>query len=259
MTGKTIGFIGGGRVTRIILEGFRRKSKLPEEIIVSDTNIEVLNRLKERFPEIRVFPNDNTQPASMNIVFVALHPPVVSGVLKEIKSYLKPDAILISLAPMISITSLSELLGGFQRIVRMIPNAPSIVSAGYNPVAFSKAFTENEKDELINILNVLGQCPEIAEDKLEAYAILTAMGPTYLWFQLYELQKIGKSFGLAHEEAADGISKMVQGTAKSLFESGLSPSDVMDLVPVRPLGDEEENIRNVYRTKLEGLYKKLKG
>ncbi|MDO9527638.1 MAG: NAD(P)-binding domain-containing protein [Syntrophales bacterium] len=259
MTGNTIGFIGGGRVTRIILEGFKRKGKLPEEIIVSDTNIEILNGLKERFPQIRIFPNDNTQPALMDIVFVALHPPVVSGVLGEIKTCLKADATIISLVPMISITSLSELLGEFQRIVRMIPNAPSVVNAGYNPVAFSRAFTEKEKDQLINILSVLGECPEVAEEKLEAYAILTAMGPTYLWFQLCELQEIGKSFGLTSEEVADGISKMVQGTAKSLFESGLSSSEVMDLVPVKPLGDEEENITNIYRTKLEGLYKKLKG
>ncbi len=259
MTGNTIGFIGGGRVTRIILEGFRRKSKLPEGIIVSDTNIEVLNRLKERFPEIRIFPNDNTQPVSTNIVFIALHPPAVSGVLGEIKGCLKENSTIISLVPMISITKVSELLGGFQRIVRMIPNAPSVVNAGYNPVAFSKVFTEKEKDQLNNILSLLGECPEVAEEKLEAYAILTAMGPTYLWFQLYELQEIGKSFGLTSDEVAYGISKMVQGTAKSLFESGLSSSEVMDLVPVRPLGDEEENIRNIYRTKLEGLYKKLKG
>ncbi len=258
MTHNTIGFIGGGRVTRIILEGFKRKSKLPEQIIVSDTNIEVLNGLKEKFPGIRVSPNDNKKPASASIVFVALHPPAISGVLGEIKGCLKADATIISLAPKISITKVSELLGGFQRIVRIIPNAPSVVNAGYNPVAFSRVFTEKEKDQLNNILSVLGECPEVAEEKLEAYAILTAMGPTYLWFQLYELQEIGKSFGLTSDEVAYGISGMVQGTAKSLFESGLSSSEVMDLVPVRPLGDEEENIRNIYRTKLEGLYKKLK-
>ncbi len=259
MAGNIIGFIGGGRVTRIILEGFKREGKLPERIIVSDTNVEVLNRLKEKFPEIHISPNDNAQPASTDIVFVALHPPAVSGVLGEIKDCLKEDSTVISLAPKISINKVSELLGGFQRIVRMIPNAPSVVNAGYNPLVFSEAFTEKEKNELINMLSILGECPEVAEEKLEAYAVLTAMGPTYLWFQLYELREIGESFGLTSEEVADGISKMVQGTAKSLSDSELSSSEVMDLVPVKPLGDEEENIRNIYRTKLEGLYEKLKG
>jgi pyrroline-5-carboxylate reductase len=38
----------------------------------------------------------------------------------------------------------------------------------------------------------------------------------------------------------------------------LSPIEVMDLIPVKPLGEEETNIRNMYRTKLQGLYGKLK-
>jgi hypothetical protein len=33
----------------------------------------------------------------------------------------------------------------------------------------------------------------------------------------------------------------------------------MDLIPVKPIGEEETNIRNIYRTKLQGLYSKLKG
>lgn len=33
----------------------------------------------------------------------------------------------------------------------------------------------------------------------------------------------------------------------------------MDLVPMKPLGEEEAVIRNAYRTKLTGLYRKLKG
>jgi hypothetical protein len=32
----------------------------------------------------------------------------------------------------------------------------------------------------------------------------------------------------------------------------------MDLVPLKPLGEEEANIRNIYRTKLQGLYRKMK-
>ena len=87
----------------------------------------------------------------------------------------------------------------------------------------------------------------MAEDKLEAYAIVTAMGPTYLWFQLYLLQEFGRSFGLTETEVKDGVSKMVVGTVKTM-EAGLSPAEVMDLVPVKPLGDEEENIKGLYRS-----------
>jgi hypothetical protein len=33
----------------------------------------------------------------------------------------------------------------------------------------------------------------------------------------------------------------------------------MDLIPLKPLGEDEADIRNAYRTKLTGLYRKLKG
>jgi len=83
MIDRSTGFIGGGRVTRVILGGFKRVGEMPKQVAVSDTNIEVLKKLKERFPEISIAPNDNKEPASKDIVFVALHPPVVSDVLKE--------------------------------------------------------------------------------------------------------------------------------------------------------------------------------
>ena len=69
----------------------------------------------------------------------------------------------------------------------------------------------------------LGDFPEVEEGKLEAYAIITAMGPTYLWFQLCELNELAKSFGLSEKEAAKAISKMTKGALKTLFDSGLQP------------------------------------
>ncbi|MCM8784579.1 MAG: NAD(P)-binding domain-containing protein [Candidatus Omnitrophica bacterium] len=260
MTNKTLGFIGGGRITFIILEGLRRCGKLPEDVMVSDFSIEALEKLKRRFPEIDISVGDNKKPACQEIVFLALHPQAINSVFLEIKSSLKKEAIIISLAPKIMIEKLSEGLGGFRRIARMIPNTCSIINSGYNPIAFSSALSETEKEELKVWLGNLGDCPIVDEEKLEAYALLTAMGPTYLWFQLYELEKIAVSFGLTPQEAQEGISKMMKGTLKNyIYEADLSPEEVMNLIPVKPLKDEEENIKNIYRSKLEAVFKKIEG
>jgi pyrroline-5-carboxylate reductase len=258
MAGKSVGFIGGGRVAHIILGGWQKAGQMPAEVVVSDINPDVLNRLQARFPGIRVVPNDNKPPASQDLVFLGLHPPAVAGCLGEIKDCLKPDAILISLAPKLSVAKLSVVLGGFDRIVRLIPNAPSIIGEGFNPVSFSEVLGWEERTEISSLLGVLGKCPEVEEGKLEAYAILTAMGPTYLWFQLCELQKIAESFGLSRQEAEAGTFEMVAGAGKTLFGSGLTAEEVIDLVPVKPLGEEEGNIKAAYHARLEGLYAKLK-
>jgi pyrroline-5-carboxylate reductase len=256
---KSIGFIGGGRIARIMLGGFDRKDKWPGRVIISDANADVLKALKKRFPKIEEAGGDIKKSATADVVFLALHPPAIMGILGEIKSTPRRDAVVVSLAPKISISQLSGGLAGFSRIVRMIPNAPSVVNKGYNPLTCSAAFSKDDKKKLRSWFKILGDCPEVAEDNLEAYAILTAMGPTYFWFQLYELEELGNSFGLTHKEIKEGLTKMLKGTLKTMIDSGLSPMEVMDLIPVKPLGEEETNIRSIYRTKLQGLYGKLKG
>lgn len=253
-----VGFIGGGRITQLLLDGWKNQDKLPATIWVSDSNPEVLQGLKNKFTNIEISPADNSQLASCDFVFLALHPPAIAAVLDDIKGKLKPSAVLISLAPKWSIDKLSSGLGGFNRIVRIIPNAPSIINEGYNPVAFSSALENDERKELLHIFKAFGESPEVEEDKLEAYAILTAMGPTYLWFQLEKLRSLGASFGLTAKETDQALHEMAIGAAKTLFKSGLVYNDVVNLIPVKPLAEDEQNILQMYETKLRGLYEKLK-
>jgi thioredoxin 1 len=87
MSNRSIGFIGGGRITRIFLEGWTRAGKLPASITVSDPNTETLTKLKTRFPAITTTP-DNAQAAGGEIVFLAVHPPVmaeVAPILEDLK------------------------------------------------------------------------------------------------------------------------------------------------------------------------------
>jgi len=258
MKDKTLGFIGGGRIVRILLERFRAEGLEFREIVVSDTSEAALDRLRETFLGVRVSPGDNRAPSSCDFVFLALHPPACPAALDGIKGTMKPDAILVSLAPKLTLARLKESLGGFGRLVRMIPNAPAIVGAGFNPVSFSNDLGDDEKRGLAGIFAALGDCPEVPETTLEAYAVIAAMGPTYFWFQWRELARLAESFGLAPEEASRALEKMLDGATRAYFHSGLAPDEVMDLIPVKPLGEDEESIREIYRTKLEALYLKLK-
>ena len=104
----------------------------------------------------------------------------------------------------------------------------------------------------------LGELPEVEECKLESYALLTAMGPTYLWPQLYELQSLAESFGLTRAEASAGLTAMINGTVAAMNEAGFSPEDVQDLVPVKPLADLQPGLLEGYRTKLNALLEKIR-
>jgi pyrroline-5-carboxylate reductase len=132
----TIGFVGGGRIVRIILAGWRRANFALPRIVVSDTDAATLERLHAEFPSIAVTA-DNREAARQGIVMAALHPPAFPGALAEIKDALPPAGILVSLAPKWTMARTGAALGGFGRLARVIPNAPSIVNKGFNPVSFA--------------------------------------------------------------------------------------------------------------------------
>lgn len=254
----TIGFIGGGRVTRILLGGWDKAAKLPAQVVVSDPEPASLARLTSDFPSVRSAGSDNGVPASQEVVILAVHPPAIGEVLAGVKAVLNPEAVLISLAPKFTIRKLSGMLDGFPRIVRLIPNAPSIVGQGFNPLAFAPALSEGERTSIVELLAPLGQVLEVEEDNLEAYAILTAMGPTYLWPQLYELQSLAESFGLDVHAASAGLVAMVQGTLATMTSAGLDADAVQDLIPVKPLADLQPELIAGYRTRLAGVMEKIR-
>ena len=254
----SVGFIGGGRAARIILGGLAAAGRFPERVLVSDPNESTLAALRARHPSIEAASGGNARAAAQGIVVLGVHPPVVGGVADEIRAVLAPDAVVLSLAPKVTMARLKAMLGGFGRLARLIPNAPSIVGAGFNPLAFAPELDDAARRRVLELIEPLGECPEVPEPDLEVYAVLTAMGPTYLWFQLYELLAIAESAGLSHEAAMRGLDRMVSGTVAAMSRSGLSPADLMDLVAVRPLGEEESAIAALYRDKLPALLARLR-
>jgi pyrroline-5-carboxylate reductase len=135
---KSIGFIGGGRVTRILLQGFKNKNVSFGKVVVADTNPDAVEKLKLQFPNVES--GDAKAAAGQDLVFISLHPPVIMDTLELIKGAVKNDATVISLAPKINLSKLSSKLENVRNIARLIPNATSYINEGYNPVTFAPAF-----------------------------------------------------------------------------------------------------------------------
>jgi len=256
MKTKSIGFIGGGRVTKILLQGFKNKNVQFRKVMVTDTNAEVLTNLKKQFPEIESA--DTISAASQDIVFIALHPPVVMDTLELIKNDVKAGATVVSLAPKINLPKLSMKLGHVKNLARLIPNATSFINEGFNPVTFAPGFDPSQQKVVLDILKTLGPTFEVSEEKLESYAIMSAMLPTYFWFQWRELAEIGGKIGLSDEESKKSIFETIIASLNLMYKSGLSASEVIDLIPVKPIGEHESQIAEIYNTKLIGLFEKIK-
>uniref|UniRef100_UPI0032163700 pyrroline-5-carboxylate reductase family protein n=1 Tax=uncultured Draconibacterium sp. TaxID=1573823 RepID=UPI0032163700 len=256
MKAKTIGFIGGGRITKIFLQAFQNKLTRFESVKVFDPNSETLSALKGYFPDIELVETAE-DTAKQAVVVLAVHPPVMGETLAKIKDIITEDTLVLSLAPKVSIEKMAAALGT-TKIVRMIPNATSYINKGYNPVAFHASFSVKAKKKFLKMVKALGKNFEADEKKLEGYAIVSAMLPTYFWFQWEELQKIAEATGLDKDEAKKTLEATLKRSVSIFFNSGLSADEVKDLIPVKPIGDAEEQITEIYHTKLIGLYNKIK-
>jgi len=253
---QSIGFIGGGRVTRILLQAFKNRNAKFSLIVVTDPNKEVTSNLKKVYPEIQI--ENASIAASQDIVFISLHPPLIMDTLELIKGSINSKTIVISLAPKITIAKISSKLNQSTDIVRLIPNATSYINEGYNPVCFPPDFAAKEKRQILDLLSLLGNTFEVPEEKLESYAIMSAMLPTYFWFQWKELTEIGTKVGLTERESRTSIYETLIASLNLMFKSGMTASNVMDLIPVKPIGEHETQISEIYRSKLLSLFEKIK-
>lgn len=256
MKKSAIGFVGGGRITQIFLHGFRNKHVEFKSVTVCENNEEKRNSLKTEFPSV-VTTDSIADLRGADVVFIALHPPVIGENLLKLRDIIGNNTIIVSLAPKFNIQKLAEL-AGTNRIVRMIPNASSIVNLGYNPICFSEGIDSSEKASILELLGDLGNTFETEERKLEAYAIASAMLPTYFWFQWNEMEKISQEMGLTARESRETVYETLKSSLELLYHSGLNYSEVIDLIPVKPIGEDEAQIKEILNGKLLALFDKIK-
>ena len=254
---KTAAIIGAGRISRIILEGLKRKKEMFDEVRVYDVNREAAESIRGIVSSAIISESASDAASGADIVILAVHPPVFAETANAISGVLKQDTVLLSLVPKIRIPKTIEAFKGFSNVVRMNPNAPSIVNSGFNPVSFSEDFDSLKKADFIKRFSVLGEMPEVKDELIETYAVITAMGYTYFDYQFAELYNLAKEFGINENEARDAILKLAGGTVKAVTSENRVQYDYLNLVPVRPLSGIEDSVKNEYQEKLRERFKML--
>lgn len=250
-----VGFIGAGRIVRIFLGGWSHADALPGTVLVSDPDPQALATVTGMAPGVRAV--EPVEAARADTVIVAVPPPAAPATFALIGEHLSPEATVLSLVPRTPLARIAQVLGADRRVARMIPNAPSIVGAGYNPIAFNAVLTGAARERLAGLVAPLGQCPEVPDEHLEAYAILTAMGPTYLWPQFYALLDLAEQLGLDPDAARAGLTAMIEGAVQTMNGAGLTDAQVQDLIPARPMAQPVTAVCTAYRQTLGDLHAQM--
>jgi len=117
-----LGFIGTGRITTALVEGFCTSLDPPQTILVSPRNAEKAARLAARFPQVTVGRDNQAVVDGCDCVFLALRPPTVS-VLGALS--FRPDQHVISLIPTRPFALIKELVEPAENLAWALP-LPSV-------------------------------------------------------------------------------------------------------------------------------------
>ena len=125
-----IAFIGGGVMGEAIIKSLLRSGALaPQKIMLSEPNADRRNLISDRY-QVHGCPDNADAARNADIVVLSVKPQVMDKVLEELRSVVKPSALVLSIAAGISIDTMRTGLGGHDAIVRVMPNTPAQIGQG---------------------------------------------------------------------------------------------------------------------------------
>lgn len=112
------------------------------------------------------------------------------------------NQLVISIAAGIRSHDLARWLGGYQGIVRVMPNTPAQIQAGISALYALPAVTSSQHDQAEMILGAVGQTLWLDnEAKMDAVTAISGSGPAYVFYFMEAVQQAAIELGLSPEEA----------------------------------------------------------
>ena len=257
-----IGFIGMGNMGFAILQGLLKLYR-PEDLLFTDVNQERMETVKKQTGVD--FVESNAECANQSrIVVLAVKPQYYDAVLKNIKYAVKPEQIVISIAPGITIDSLVKKLGDGKRIVRAMPNTPALLGEGMTGVTYDLGlFTEEEEQEIRAFFQSFGRMEYVEERLMSAVVCASGSSPAYVYMFIEALADSAVRYGLPRDKAYEFAAQTVKGAAEMVLQTGKHPGELKDMV-CSPAGTtiagvaalEEYGFRNAVLKANEACYEK---
>jgi pyrroline-5-carboxylate reductase len=211
-------FIGAGNMAEAIVAGIVNKGIVgADEVCVTDINDARLEHFVEQYGVGRS--SDNAAAVGeADVVVLSVKPQIFPEVWPEIEGSLKPDALVVSI--MAGIPSAKIMAGKPIRVVRVMPNTPSLVGEGAAGIAAGEFATEADLRIAEKLLGAVGIAVFVKEDEIDAVTALSGSGPAYVFYLLEGMLEAAEQMGLEKEISRELALATVMGAAKLMKESG---------------------------------------
>jgi len=120
---------------------------------------------------------------------------------------------------------------GASRIIRVMPNTPSLVGQGMTGLVTHAATTDDDRDFASSIFDRVGKTLWVNdEDQIDILSALAGSGPAYFFEFMASLQKAAVALGFNAEQARILVNQTALGAAAMATASELELTDLRSQV-----------------------------
>lgn len=167
---------------------------------------------------------------STKVVWLAVKPHYMAGVISEIASSITKDHLVISIAAGTTIGAIEAGLPKGTRVVRVMPNTPCLVGQMAAGFAGGKSATQDDIALVEKLLSSVGVACAVNEAQLDAVTGVSGSGPAYIFLAIEALADGGVRAGLPRAVALKLAAQTVRGAAQMQQETGAHPGVLKDQV-----------------------------
>ncbi|CAM4412835.1 pyrroline-5-carboxylate reductase [Acinetobacter dispersus] len=221
---QNICFIGGGNMAQALIGGLLSRGLPTTRITVSDPVEQIRHILEEK--NIQTTTDNVDAIKNADVVVLAVKPQVLATVLQPLKGLLS-DKLVISIIAGAEIQTISDLIGGSQRIVRVMPNTPALVQTGAHGIYASEAVNAQDRELTSQILAATGLTIWVeSEAQIDAVTAVSGSGPAYFFYLMESMIRAGKNLGLDEKVATALTLQTALGAAQMAITSSNSPAEL---------------------------------
>ena len=158
------------------------------------------------------------------VVLICVKPLYVQGVLHEIRSQLREDTLIISIASAVTTQAIEAALGRRLAVVRAMPNTACRVGQGMTALCAGRFATGEHLAEAAALFALMGRTAEVEESMMDAVTGLSASGPAFIFTIVEALAEGGIRMGLPRDLATTLAAQATLGAASMVLETGLHPA-----------------------------------
>ncbi|MDF2836194.1 MAG: Pyrroline-5-carboxylate reductase [Paenibacillus sp.] len=227
-----VGFIGTGSMGSLLIESFIASGALgPAEIAVSNRTYAKAQALADRYPGMRAEYRNADVARGADYVFLCVKPHEFINVVRDIKSVLRPNQVVVSITSPVLVSHLEGELNC--KVAKIIPSITNLVWSGAALCIYGSRVEERDRKEIEALFAHISEPLRIEEEYTRIVSDLSSCGPAFIAFLLQQFVDAAvEETGIPREEARKVASNMLLGTALLLTEGGMTMEDVQCRVAV---------------------------